>query len=77
MVTLIDTCSMVYEVEDGKLLGVKGNKDHLNNTWWTRLFYYVAQTSIYSNHWKALFIHINAFHKIYAAFLGNAGPMMK
>ena len=23
-----DTCSMVYEVEDGKLKGVKGNKDH-------------------------------------------------
>jgi anaerobic selenocysteine-containing dehydrogenase len=23
-----DTCSMVYEVEDGKLIGVKGNADH-------------------------------------------------
>lgn len=23
-----DTCSMVYEVEDGKLIGVKGNKQH-------------------------------------------------
>lgn len=23
-----DTCSMVYEVEDGKLIGVKGNPDH-------------------------------------------------
>ena len=23
-----DTCSMVYEVEDGKLKGVSGNKDH-------------------------------------------------
>ena len=23
-----DTCSMVFEVEDGKLTGVKGNPDH-------------------------------------------------
>jgi anaerobic selenocysteine-containing dehydrogenase len=23
-----DTCSMVYEVEDGKLISVKGNADH-------------------------------------------------
>ena len=23
-----DTCSMVFEVEDGKLVGVRGNKDH-------------------------------------------------
>ena len=23
-----DTCAMIYEVEDGKLTGVKGNPDH-------------------------------------------------
>ena len=33
-----DTCSMVYEVEDRKLLGVKGNADHPNDSGWFEFF---------------------------------------
>ena len=28
-----DTCAMVFDIEDGKVTGVRGNKDHPNDPW--------------------------------------------